>query len=164
MPTSPTYTCPTCTTPHRLGTDCRAPAAPSTPAAKAIYLSGPMTGLPEFNKPEFNRIAAILGAAGHPILNPAELDAADQAQLTWAQYLTRDLSAMLTHCDSVAVMDGWQHSKGAVLECLVAAALGWPIVHHTALHGHAVKGVQPAPTNEQIFAAAFRLFAYETAA
>lgn len=39
---------------------------------KRIYIAGPMSGLPEFNYPAFNRAAAVLRAQGHHVENPAE--------------------------------------------------------------------------------------------
>lgn len=40
---------------------------------KRIYLSGPMTGLPELNFPAFAAMTANLRADGHTVTNPAEL-------------------------------------------------------------------------------------------
>jgi len=38
---------------------------------KRIYLSGPMTGLPELNFPAFAAMTASLRAGGHTVTNPA---------------------------------------------------------------------------------------------
>lgn len=92
------------------------------------YLSGPMTGLPNFNKPEFFRIANELEKRRIPVTNPADLDADDSSEKTWVEYLRRDLLALLDGCHAVAVLTGWEKSKGATLECAVAAAMGMPIV------------------------------------
>lgn len=40
-----------------------------------IYVSGPMTGKPEFNYPAFNAAAKRLRDEGHFVINPAELSA-----------------------------------------------------------------------------------------
>jgi len=41
-------------------------------AAKRIYISGPMTGLPEHNFPAFHAAAERLRKAGWEVNNPAE--------------------------------------------------------------------------------------------
>lgn len=89
-----------------------------------IYISGPMTGLPEYNYPAFNTAAAALRAAGFDVANPAEKDL--PLGLPWVTYLRRDLVDLLD-CEAVALLPGWQDSKGACLERHVAEALGMPI-------------------------------------
>ena len=86
-----------------------------------IYIAGPMSNLPELNFPAFHEAADRLRAAGHEVVNPADLcnDIAGQ----WAACMRRDLTAMLT-CEAVALLPGWAKSRGATLECQVADALG----------------------------------------
>ncbi len=98
-------------------------------ATPKIYLSGPMTGIPLYNKPEFKRQAEALRECGLNVLNPGALDSADPDRMEWHDYLIRDLIALLQHCRGVIVMSGWHNSKGAILECLTAAFLGFPIYH-----------------------------------
>jgi hypothetical protein len=88
-----------------------------------LYLSGPMTGKPEFNFPAFNAAAADLRARGFEVINPAELDAADDAPMAWEQYLRRDIKR-LVDADRIARLPGWEHSRGAKLELHIATALG----------------------------------------
>lgn len=88
-----------------------------------IYISGPMTGKPALNFPAFHRAAANLRALGHDVVNPAELDDADPKALQWHQYLRRDITHLMT-CDAVAMLPGWQESKGARLEHHIAMELG----------------------------------------
>lgn len=76
-----------------------------------IYLSGPMSGLPEHNYPAFNAAAARLRAQGHDVVNPAELN--PDASTDWHACLRRDIAA-LTTCNTLALMPGWEHSQGAV--------------------------------------------------
>lgn len=38
-----------------------------------IYIAGPMTGIPDYNRPAFNEYAAKLVEQGHTVLNPATL-------------------------------------------------------------------------------------------
>lgn len=87
-----------------------------------IYISGPMSNLPAHNFPAFNAAADQLRAAGYDVLNPA---AYGEGEMTWADYLRRDLRDVL-NAGGVAVLSGWQNSRGACLEVHVADELGVP--------------------------------------
>jgi nucleoside 2-deoxyribosyltransferase len=91
-----------------------------------IYLAGPMTGLPDFNFPAFHECAEALRASGHTVKNPAETDGGDTSQ-PWSYYMRKDI-AMLLECEAVAVLPGWERSRGATLEVHVARALGMPVL------------------------------------
>lgn len=80
-------------------------------AAKKIYLAGPMTGLPDYNYPAFNAEAARLRELGYHVENPAENPKAE----SWQDYM-RAAVAQLVKCDAVALLPGWQGSKGARIE------------------------------------------------
>lgn len=84
------------------------------------YLSGPMTGRPEHNFPEFSRIAEHLRARHMDVLSPHELDT-DLAPgtMTWEWYLKRDIKAMMD-CDAIILMSNWEESRGARVELTVA--------------------------------------------
>ena len=88
-----------------------------------LYLSGPMTGLLDHNYPAFNAAAAKLRAAGFVVSNPAENDEA----ATWADYMRKDI-AQLVACDWIALLPGWEESKGAKLEHHIATSLGMPVL------------------------------------
>ncbi len=90
-----------------------------------VYLSGPMAGLPEHNFPAFHAHAAALRAQGYDVVNPAEIDNAGK---TWEGCLRTDLREMCT-CDAIALMPGWEASKGANLELHVAHRLGMKVLH-----------------------------------
>ncbi len=89
-----------------------------------VYLSGPMTGLPEHNYPAFQEGREELRALGHEVLCPAEAGVVDG--WSWADYLRRAL-VMVCHADAVVVLHGWADSRGACLEVHVAQELGLPI-------------------------------------
>lgn len=76
-----------------------------------IYLSGPMTGLPDLGREAFNRAEQRLRAAGHKVLNPACLP----TDLPRAAYLPICL-AMLEQADAIYLLDGWEDSVGAEIE------------------------------------------------
>lgn len=84
-----------------------------------IYISGPMTGLHDFNRPAFNAEAARLRALGYHVENPAE----NPEQSSWAAYMRVAVRQMLT-CDAIAVLPGWTASRGAKLEVMIANKCG----------------------------------------
>lgn len=92
---------------------------------KRIYLSGPMTGLPNLNFPAFRIEAARLRAMGYEVVNPAELNPDPNAD--WHECMRHDLAELLK-CDAVALLDGWQRSAGAHLEMHVAHRVGMEIM------------------------------------
>ena len=87
-----------------------------------IYISGPMTGLPGLNFGAFHCAAAQLRALGYEVVNPAEKQS-ETEDLSWEEYLRQDLQQMLT-CDTIALLPGWETSKGAHLELHVAHRVG----------------------------------------
>ena len=103
-----------------------------------LYVAGPMSGYPAHNFPAFAAAADRLRAAGHDVVSPHEvplpcgccggpaLCAADEH--TWAEYLRADLVALLGVAEGVAVLPGWQQSRGANLEVHVADSLGLEVL------------------------------------
>ena len=65
------------------------------------YISGPMTGLPDYNR------AAIEG----------------DPSWTWQQWMREALRLQL-HCDVVHMLPGWRKSRGARIERRLALILG----------------------------------------
>lgn len=92
----------------------------------AVYVSGPMTGLPDLNFPAFHAEASRLRAAGFRVVNPAEIVLPPDA--TWAQFLRADLIQMLMHCNTVSRLPGWDKSRGAMLELHIALSLNMTII------------------------------------
>lgn len=90
-----------------------------------IYLSGPMTGLPDLNRPAFYKAAKALRKAGYQVVNPPELDAAEHCQ-TWEQCLQRDIRH-LTTCEAIANLPNWKKSRGATLENYIGEKLSYPV-------------------------------------
>lgn len=96
--------------------------APANPAIRRIYISGPMTGLPDFNYPAFNAEAARLRALGYHVENPAE----NPPQDSWEAYMEVCIPQLLT-CDTIALLPGWSESRGALRERQVASQNGMTI-------------------------------------
>jgi Domain of unknown function (DUF4406) len=95
-----------------------------------LYLSGPMTGIKNQNRPRFNKYAKALRRKGHKVVNPPELDRVSP-QHTWEGCLRRDI-VKLMDCDKIAVMPGWKQSRGANLEVHIGKALKFPV--HTVAY------------------------------
>ncbi|MCG8292272.1 DUF4406 domain-containing protein [Pseudomonas entomophila] len=95
---------------------------------KRIYISGPMSGLPELNYPAFNAVAELLRAEGFEVENPAENP--EPECRTWAGYMRLAL-VQLSRCEALLLLPGWFDSKGARLELYIARQLGLQVAHHT---------------------------------
>ena len=89
-----------------------------------IYLSGPMSGIVDNNFPAFYEWAARLRAQGYEVVSPAEI----QEAKTWELCLRADMCEML-ECEAIALMPGWENSKGANLELHVAHRVGMKVIH-----------------------------------
>lgn len=86
-----------------------------------LYLAGPMTGIADFNFPAFYEATSALRRAGWHVENPADHGFREGA--SWADYLRYDLGRITT-CESVALLPGWESSRGVQLELSVAKDLG----------------------------------------
>ena len=90
-----------------------------------IYLSGPMTGLPELNYPEFNRVAQLLRDAGNFVYNPAEFDWQDEFPIreAFAEYT----QFICLEADKIVLLPGWENSLGVSAELVLAKICGLEI-------------------------------------
>lgn len=95
-----------------------------------VYLSGPMTGLKDFNKPVFFKAAEILRAAGLRVFNPAENGLPSSAP--WNEHMRADIKALMD-CHVIAMLPGWEASEGAGIELRLACDLGMRVYDATAL-------------------------------
>lgn len=94
-----------------------------------VYLSGPMSGLPNHNVEEFNRAAAALRAVGWTVFNPAE-SFEGRLDLPRKDYMAVDIEALLAvakNSGCVAVLPGWEKSRGAQTEVRIAHELAMPV-------------------------------------
>ena len=76
-----------------------------------IYISGKMTGLPDWGRTLFNETAEALTRDGHTVLNPAILPVG----LVKSDYMPMCLH-MIDAADALYMLDNWQQSPGAQLE------------------------------------------------
>lgn len=105
------------------------------------YLGGPMTGIPQFNFPRFNEVAAKLREQGYNIVSPAELDDPEVQEAVMksedgapgtggagkdshADFLARDIIIVtLPNCVGGIFIEGWENSRGAAAETWVLSYL-----------------------------------------
>ena len=84
-----------------------------------VYISGPMTGLPNYNREAFFAAQKKLEADGHTVLNPAWMP---DGLEDW-EYFNIDF-AMLGACDAIYMLKGWEKSNGAKKELGYAKIAG----------------------------------------
>jgi hypothetical protein len=86
-----------------------------------VYLSGPMTNIPEHNFPAFRAAAKTLRARGWTIISPAEMDETQPIENgTWGQYLARDLLVIAgENVDGMVFLPCWHNSRGARTEAVI---------------------------------------------
>ena len=90
-----------------------------------FYLSGPMTGLPDYNRSAFDEVAKDLREKGYAVFSPAEVGHRDQI-MSRSWYMRKDIQALL-QCDAVMMLPNWEQSEGAKLEFEIAKQLELPV-------------------------------------
>ena len=95
-----------------------------------LYISGPMTGIREFNYPAFMEAERQLSKVGYEgILNPARINEThnkEGIERNWTWYMRHAL-IMVCEADGIALLEGWENSRGAKIEVEVATALTLPV-------------------------------------
>lgn len=89
---------------------------------KTVYIAGPMTGIPEYNKPEFDKAAKQWSELGYAVINPATNFSGNQT-LTHAEYMRYSIHQLLI-ADVIYLLNNWGFSEGAKTEYSVARAIG----------------------------------------
>jgi hypothetical protein len=98
------------------------------PGMQKMYLSGPMTGVPEWNHPLFHRVAAEFRLGGFEVCNPAEFFDGDTTKER-KDYM-REAIKYLLEADTVVLLPGWDKSEGARMEAKIATELDLIIVEY----------------------------------
>lgn len=103
-----------------------------------VYVSGPVTGMRDGNRPAFEEAAHALRASGciaripHDDVDPGT---------PWTPAMKLTLMAILAQADGLALLPGWKLSRGARLEEHLARSLGMPVMtvaewlHHDEREG-----------------------------
>lgn len=108
----------------------------------AVYIAGPMRGLPKHNFPAFDEAAVRLSAAGYTVFNPADYDREiGLTEETKDEDVTDDILrkclrsdvAAITVATHIALLPGWEGSKGARPEIILAFTLGLTFIDAVTL-------------------------------
>ena len=107
-----------------------------------VYISGPITGMPEGNKQAFKDAEEYLTELGYLCINPRHLEIPfclkwegrnpckdinkKGGERLWDLMMKRSLAEMM-ECNSVALLEGWEQSKGAVIEYQLCGILNLPV-------------------------------------
>lgn len=91
-----------------------------------MYISGPISGFVDKNKPSFDEAALKLRNQGHNAINPFDLDLIEPCDPTdWHANMRRDLK-YLPLAEAILLLPSWEISKGALLEIALARGLDMP--------------------------------------
>lgn len=84
-----------------------------------VYISGPMTNYPNYNKEAFMLAEKYLESLGYEVINPHNLEHKTD---NWLDCMKTDIIALLD-CEAIYMLDKWIYSKGAKLEFIIAKFL-----------------------------------------
>lgn len=130
-----------------------------------VYLSGPMTGIEDFNFPAFREAADALRAKGFDVVSPHELDESEPDDIMadddpygehYVTYLARDVKHV-ADVDALVVLPGWDKSRGAKFETYVAAGLDKPVFRYGSGSRVSIEEVKAPIAEETILEEAQRL-------
>lgn len=93
---------------------------------KRVYISGKMSGVPNFNKPKFDEAKGFLKSMGYEVVSPADNGVVDSFE--WSDYMRVDI-ALLMYCDAIYMLDDHEESKGAAIELQVARSVGLDVMY-----------------------------------
>lgn len=94
-----------------------------------LYIIGSVSGMPNRNLATFNAVRGELMIAGHKAVIPHDSIGADWS---WSKAMSRSIQSICSQSDihgdnfGIAMLDGWEQSKGATIEHDLAVALGIP--------------------------------------
>ena len=101
------------------------------PNKSIVYISGPVTGIPNHNKPQFELAEKML-LKRFQAFNPSRIDWPTGRVLEglplW-QYFMHHCVKAIPDCDAMLMLPNWQNSKGAMWEHKIAEMLGLPIFY-----------------------------------
>lgn len=112
-----------------------------------VYIAGPMTGYADYNVLAFNQAHTLLSNLGHEAVTPFDAnsrvwmrhfgrpfnpatDKCDYGDPILKEMIAED-NAELCSCDAIALLPGWEKSKGTRVELLLALNLRHAVLDAT---------------------------------
>ena len=90
-----------------------------------VYISGPITGHEDYML-NFKDAETYLTEQGYIVFNPAAVNSQMPAETTYEEYMEFDMK-MLSMCDAIYLLKGWEQSCGANRELGYAMAAGMKV-------------------------------------
>ena len=105
------------------------------PEGSLIYLAGPMTDIPQHNKPAFKEARLFLKGAGYRVIDPFDICEHNGYTPTEdGSIKLEDLNVLMLEdyfaiagADGVAMLPNWRASRGSKKEFIFAQSIGTPI-------------------------------------
>jgi len=91
-----------------------------------IYISGAITGTTDYME-RFAAAEKRLSEAGFVVINPAKVNSQLPKETDYTGYMKMSLT-MLSLCNGIYMIDGWEDSRGAKIEYDYAKATGLEFV------------------------------------
>jgi len=88
-----------------------------------VYIAGPTTGKKDYRR-SFDAAEILLEEKGYKVLNPARLIS---PTLPWTGCMRAAINLLL-RCDTICLLPGWEHSRGACIEAGLADTLEYGVI------------------------------------
>ena len=103
-------------------------SVPAPEGMSKLYLSGPMTGIKNYNHELFDRVAAEFRLVGFEVCSPSEFFDGDITKER-KEYM-REAVKYLLEADTIVLLPGWENSKGARIEAAIGQELELNMVEY----------------------------------